>query len=143
MSAINSLAPVKQARIKQRTEPWIDSDILALINQRNTAFEQNEQSKTEEHLNIFRSLRNKTQITISKAKQNVFTQKLEENKHDSETLQQHLKQIGLPSKKGSSSKTNITKKIISEKFNHIYTTVASTLVEKLQNSVNKFGVSFV
>ena len=60
MSAINSLAPVRQARIKQRTEPWIDSDILALINQRNTAFEQNEQSKTEEHLNIFRSLRNKT-----------------------------------------------------------------------------------
>ena len=69
MSAINSLAPVKQARIKQRTEPWIDSDILALINQRNTAFEQYEQSKTEEDLNIFRSLKNKAQITISKAKQ--------------------------------------------------------------------------
>ena len=47
--------------------------MLALINQRNTVFEQYEQSKTEEHLNIFRSLRNKTQITISKAKQNVFT----------------------------------------------------------------------
>ena len=94
MSAINSLAPIKQARIKQRTEPWIDSDILALINQRNTAFEQSEQSKTEEHLNIFRSLRNKTQITISKAKQNIFTEKLEENKHDSKTLWQHLKQIG-------------------------------------------------
>ena len=108
LSAINSIAPVKQARIKQQTEPWIDSDILALINQKYTAFKQYKQSKTEEHLNIFRSLRNKTQITISKAKQIVFTEKLEENKHDSETLWQHLKQIGLPSKKGSSSKTNIS-----------------------------------
>ena len=72
MSAINSLAPVKQARIKQRTEPLIYSDILALINQRNTAFEQYEQRKTEEDLNIFRSLKNKAQITISKAKQNFF-----------------------------------------------------------------------
>ena len=59
MSAINSLAPIKQARIKQPTEPWIDSDSLALINQRDTAFKQYKQSKTEEHLNIFRSLRNK------------------------------------------------------------------------------------
>jgi len=80
MSAINSLAPIKQARIKQRTEPWIDSDILALIIQRETAFKQYKQSKIEEHLNIFRSLRNKTQITISKAKQHFFTEKLEENK---------------------------------------------------------------
>jgi len=56
---------------------------------------------------------------------------------------QHLKQIGLPSNKGSSTKTNITlkindnvcfyKKIISETFNHLYTTVASKLVEKLPN----------
>jgi len=30
MAAINSLAPVKQARIKQGTEAWIDSDNLAL-----------------------------------------------------------------------------------------------------------------
>jgi len=80
MSAINSLAPVKQARIKQRTEPWIDSDILALIIQRDTAFKQYKQSKTEKHLDMVRSLRNKTQITISKAKQTSVTEKLEENK---------------------------------------------------------------
>jgi len=36
MAAINSLAPVKQARIKWPTEPWIDSDILVLIIQRDT-----------------------------------------------------------------------------------------------------------
>ena len=35
------------------------------------------------------------------------------------------------------------KKIISETFNHFYTTVASKMVEKLPKSVNKFGLSFV
>jgi len=44
-------------------------------------------------------------------KQNLFTEKLEENKTDSKTLWRHLKQVGLPSKKGSLSKTNITLKI--------------------------------
>ena len=57
-------------------------------------------------------------------KQNLSTEKLEENKNDSKTLWRHLNQVGLPSKKGSLSKTNITlnindnvcfdKKIISE-----------------------------
>ena len=44
-------------------------------------------------------------------KQNLSTEKLERNKTDSKTLWPHLNQIGLPSKKGSLSKTNITKKI--------------------------------
>jgi len=44
-------------------------------------------------------------------KQNLSTEKLEINKNDSKTLWPHLKQVGLPSKKGSSSKTNITLKI--------------------------------
>jgi len=67
-------------------------------------------------------------------------------------LWQHLNQVGLPSKKGSSSKTNITlkindnvcfdTKIISETFNHVYTTLSSKLIEKLPN-VNKFGLSAV
>jgi len=52
MSAINSLAPIKQARIKQRTEPWIGSDILVLINQRDTAFKQYKQSKACKYMYI-------------------------------------------------------------------------------------------
>ena len=38
LSAINSIAPAKQARHKQQTEHWVDSDILVLIQYREKSF---------------------------------------------------------------------------------------------------------
>lgn len=38
VSVIDNIAPIKQLRIKQRTEPWINSDILQSINHRDKAF---------------------------------------------------------------------------------------------------------
>ena len=34
ISILDSVAPVKEIRLKQRTEPWITSEILGLIKQR-------------------------------------------------------------------------------------------------------------
>ncbi len=38
LSAINNIAPIKQVRIKQRTEPWITPDILQSIKDRDSCF---------------------------------------------------------------------------------------------------------
>ena len=54
MSTINRVAPVKQLRIKQRTEPWVTSDILTLISQRDRAFKQYKQCKSSEHFTAFK-----------------------------------------------------------------------------------------
>ena len=39
MSAIDNIAPVKEVRIKQRTEPWINNEILQSIKDRDKAFQ--------------------------------------------------------------------------------------------------------
>ena len=38
LSVLDNIAPVKEVRIKQRTEPWITSDILNSINERDKLF---------------------------------------------------------------------------------------------------------
>lgn len=151
-SAIESVAPLKQVRIKQRTEPWISSEILQHIVNRDKAYNIFKQHKSEENLKAFREIRTKTQILISKAKKNYFKTTIEENKHDSKNIWKNLKILGMPTKKSSSS-GNIGLAIndeicfdrlsVAEKFNSFYTSVASKLVEKLPKCLNKFGSSFV
>ena len=39
MSAIDNIAPVREVRINQRTEPWINNEILQSIKDRDKAFQ--------------------------------------------------------------------------------------------------------
>ena len=52
LSVINNIAPVKEVRMKQRTEPWINSDILEVIKKRNTAFNLYKKNKTEDNFTL-------------------------------------------------------------------------------------------
>ena len=152
MSAGENVAPLKQIRLKQRTDPWMDPEVLVCIKDRDKAYHKYKIDKTEENLTAFRNLRNKTQSAISSAKKNYFKYVLEENKNNSKSVWQTLKKLGLPSKK-SQPASNIGLKIgdnlcfeklnVAEKFNSFYTTVASKLVEKLPFSSNIFGESSV
>ena len=153
MSIINNIAPVKECRIKQRTQPWMTSDILNCIKERDSAFHIFKKHKSECNFNSFKEIRNKTQYLVLKDKQNYFKEKLEENKNQSKSLWNTLKQLGLPSKKGNVSASKIGLKIdgdicfdnlsVAEKFNSFYTNVASKLVEKLPICSNLFGRDFV
>ena len=150
--ALDIFAPVKDIRIKQRSEKWIDSNILQCIKERDKAFQLYKRNKNDENLNNFRTLRNKAQSLIHNAKKNYFNETLESNKSDSKTLWKCLKDLGLPSK-GTKASSNICLKIdnelcfdklkIAEKFNYFYTTVASKLVENLPSCISSFGTSFV
>ena len=156
LAAVNNIAPVKEVRIKQRTEPWITSEILESINERDRAFHLFKRDKSDDNFMKFKLIRNKTQDMIYQAKQSYFNDQLVEHQSDSKSLWNVLKKLGLPSKKSpGSNSSNIDLKFdgsdeicfdrpkVSESFNSFYTTVASKLVDKLPKSLNRFGRNFV
>ena len=154
MSAIDSIAPVNEVRIKQTTKPWINNEILQSIKDRDKAFQLYIKDKSDENYSYFKELRNKTQTLVYNAKRGYFKEKVENENHDSKSLRRSLKELGMPSKKDKASASSIGLKIdgevcfdryiVAEKFNHFYTTVASKLVEKLPKRIDiKFGKQFV
>jgi len=154
MSANDKIAPIKRVRIKQRTEPWIDLDVLNCIKDNDSAFYKYKNYTSQENWENFRALRNKAQsvIIIIKSKQDYFKDTLESNKNDPKSLSDNLKSLGLPSTKGQSSTSiglNINGEVcfdklkVAEKFNSFYTSVAADLVAKLPKCLNKFGRNFV
>ena len=153
LSVIDNLAPVKEIRIKQRTEPWITLDILTSISERDKAFSVYKKNSSSANYEIFKNLRNKTQTLIYKAKQKYITTTIEDNKNDSKTLWKYLREIGMPSKRCNNTSSNIVLKIsddivfdklkIANHFNTYFTSIASDLVSKLPKALGHFGVSFV
>ena len=77
MSGVNNISPIKEVRIKQRTEPWINAEILQSIYDRDRAFKVFKGDKSEQNFSTFKDLRNKTQTLIYNAKKNFFQCKLE------------------------------------------------------------------
>jgi len=67
LSILDQNAPMKRVRIKQRTDDWIDSDVLQCIKDRDAAFYTYKRYKTEDNLLAFRESRNKAQSYIFKA----------------------------------------------------------------------------
>jgi len=140
MDVLDEIAPIKTVRLKQRTEPWFDAEIIDLINRRDKKLFMYKKSKDEALYKEFKILRNKTQAKIYKAKVSFYSNKVEENKNKPKQLWQTLKSLGIQAKGGSST-TNIGLQIgnelcfdkakVADTFNSFFTTVASTLVSKL------------
>ena len=102
ISVLDENATVKCVRIKQRTEAWIDSDVLKCIKDRDTAFNVYKRNRTDENFLAFRNLRNKAQKCITNAKKS-FISSVVSYYTNFRFLWDHLKQLGLPSKKGQST----------------------------------------
>ena len=77
LSIVNNMSPIKEVRMKQRTELWVTNDILKSIKERDKAFRDFKKHKTEETFSIFKKLRNKTKNLILNAKRNYSKDKLE------------------------------------------------------------------
>ena len=139
-SVINDVAPIKQVRLKQRTEPWMSSDILAQIRQRDQLLYKfnKDKSKTQVY-DEYCKLRNKTQRDIRRAKSEHFMNCIDDNKNNSKKLWQTLKELGYSTKVKEAA--NVVLKIngklcynpseIANSFNEFFTGVASALVSKL------------
>jgi len=146
---LDSVAPIKSVRLKQRTEPWLTSDILALIKERDRLLYMFKKEKKKDFYKSYCKYRNLVQKEVKRAKSEYITNQIEENKNDSKSLWKHLKDLGYSSKSQSSAKVvlNIDDKIcfddkkIANYFNDFFTNIASMLVSKLPAFPNVFKTS--
>ena len=97
----------------------------------------------------FVKLRNETQKVKYKAKSEYYTQKVEEHKHHPQKLWKTLKSLGSSKAKSKSASIGLKvdnnicfdNKTVANKFNEFFTTIASTLIDKLPPGSGNFGSS--
>ena len=129
----------KKLRIKQRTEPWMTSEILQKIAARDGLLylmRENDDGNLKEN---FKKLRNEIQREVKIAKSSFMEQELEQNINKPKKLWQNLQSLGYSNK--TKSRTNIVLRIsdklcydtleICNHINDFFTNIASNLVKKL------------
>ena len=77
MSVINQIAPIKDIRVKNRTEEWFDGEIAESIKIRDKLFKKYKKSKLHTDKEKFKAARNSTQSIINKKKKSFFQRKTE------------------------------------------------------------------
>ena len=105
MSVVNNISPIKEVRIKQRTEPWVNSEILQSIKERDKAFKAFKSDKSDQKFSTLKSYKSKHRLYT--AKKDFFQSKLETENKDSKSPWHCLKELGMPSKKGKASSVSI------------------------------------
>lgn len=149
---MDELAPIKEVRLKQRTEPWLEADILDLIRSRDQLLFEFRKGGQTEKFDQYKKVRNTVQYKIHKAKSNYYYSKTQEYKHAPKKLWQTLKDIGT-SKTTRTKETNLglniegevtfDKERVGQAFNTYFTSIASSLVSKLPSCTGIFGKEFV
>ena len=145
---LDEVAPIKNIRIKNRTEPWINSTILDLIRERDKLLYKSNKNKGDKELRgKFNFMRNQVQREIRKAKTNFFKDKIEENKDNPKNLWKQFKNLGYSSKSKSTSKITLDinnnhsfdPKTNSDHMNNFFLNVASNLVNMLPTASGLFS----
>ena len=77
MKVVDSLAPVKEIRLKQRTEAWMTCDIMNLIQERDKLLYSFKKTKCPDTYKKFCSIKNKINREIKSAKSSYFSNKIE------------------------------------------------------------------
>ena len=81
LTVLNKIAPYKEIRIKQLSEPWINSEILDLIDQRDSYLSKFSQTKAVEDHKKHLHYRNQVNYKIKKAKTMYFKDNVSENQN--------------------------------------------------------------
>jgi hypothetical protein len=149
---LDELAPVKSVRLKQRSEPWINSEILELIRERDKSFQKFKKHGDNINYTNFTKLRNKVQSKIRHAKKQYYINKIDEHKHEPKKLWNTIKTLGTAkTTKAKASnigleingEINFDKTCVGEKFNNFFTTIASKLVDQIPRSQGKYNNEFL
>ena len=147
---IDSVAPVKEVRIKCSTEPWMTGEILDKIRTRDKLLYDYKKNRSDSSLyKDFCKLRNHIQRDIKCAKASYLSDKIEEHKFNPKKLWKDLKTLGYGNKTFCKNpivlkddKDNLIHDSLSvaSYINKFFTTVASVLVSKLPAPVNMYTV---
>ena len=119
---VDKIAPLKEKRLKQRSEPWNTSELLDDIRARDQALETFRKNKTDENYKYFCNLKNRVQYN-----------KISECKNSSTDIWKAVKSFGFTKLKNSA-------KCIGLLFS---TTVEASLVGKLPNITGGYAGNFV
>ena len=76
LGVLDVVAPSKEIRIKQSTEPWMSSEILDLIRNRDRCLNKYRKSKNQESYDKYLFFRNQVNYKKSKAKSNYYLEVL-------------------------------------------------------------------
>ena len=75
LQILDRVAPIKNVRLKQRTEQWFTGDILRSISVRDKAWKQYREQNTSDNFSEYKRLRNMTDALIKKAKKDFVKRK--------------------------------------------------------------------
>ena len=142
LAVIDDIAPLRYVRVKQRTDPWMTGEILHLIHERDRALTKLKKSKDHSWQEKFIYLRNQVQYKKKQAKSDFLANKVDEYKKNNQKNCGKLSKCN--TKSGSiclsiDNNTCFGKSKVTEQFNKFFTTIASSLVDKLPPSVAKYG----
>ena len=84
-------APMSTKRVRASTLPWLNTDIRALMKQRDHQHNKALKTKSPEHWASYKELRNKTTSLIRQCKRNYYSNTIYENRSDSSKLWKTLK----------------------------------------------------
>ena len=143
---MDAVAPIKEIRLKQRTEPWMTSDILQSIQERDNWLNKFRKTRDPDDYKAYCKLRNDIQRKTRNSKSEYLANKIDENRNNPKKLWQQLKTLGYNSKGKQSSnvvldidgETCFDSKKVANCFNNFFTSIASTLVERLPPPLNLF-----
>ena len=82
MSSLDTVAPIKEIRLKNRTEPWMTAEILDLIKTRDEFLYKFKKHNFQEDYKKYCKMRNKVLREIRITKADFLSNKVEENKFD-------------------------------------------------------------
>ena len=151
IAVLDSIAPKKETRVKQRSAVWMTSDILDLIRQRDKWFIKFKRSNLPCDYDKYIYFRNQASYKVQRAKSEFYADAITANSHQSKKLWKVLTDMG--SKGKSKSKSGNIGLVIEDKifdkqqvachFNTFFTTIAASLVDKLPSVSGRYGLSFV
>ena len=147
LHVIDELAPLKVARVKSRTEPWVNTDIIEAIKLRNDRHSKFNKNRNEQLSKEYKNQRNEVTRMIRKAKNSYYNEKIAENKNNPAKLWKTLKDLGHSCLKTIT--TNLNMKIngslitdalnVANCLNTFFSTIATTLVNKLPSHSGLYG----
>ena len=140
---IDSYCPSKRVRIKGNTKSCFDSEVISLVNERDSCYKKCKVSKLETDKDLLREAKRILKAKIQRKKGTFFQDKIQENSKNSKELWKALKSLGLNSKKTGQSKICLKENgVIQFKpkkneniFKKFYSELAGNLVQSLDTGV--------
>ncbi len=132
-NVINKHAPKRTIRVKGSNLPWINSDLISLFKERDTAWAKYRSSKQPNDCEIYRLLRNQCKTKSRNAKSSFYNDNFSQDFHNLRQFWSHLNNI---LNKGSRSSINLLHvdnnivsdpSLISNAFNEHFASVSRTL----------------